>query len=209
MLSSGVRPEQSFYDSVKMPELEKNNIYRLNQVAIRLVKMPPLLSDVPLTSPDATVKVMSDMLKDYDREILAVVNMQTDGRPINMNVVSMGALDQSIAHPREMLKSTILSNAAAIMLVHNHPSGKLIPSEEDILMTARMKKLCDLVGVRLLDHIIVGPGKEYFSFFQKELIPLSSLKLTNNLEDIELEGFRVAENTAVKEEKKTVKIPVL
>ena len=208
MLSSGVRPEQSFYDSVKMPELEKNNIYRLNQVAIRLVKMPPLLSDVPLTSPDATVKVMSDMLKDYDREILAVVNMQTDGRPINMNVVSMGALDQSIAHPREMLKSTILSNAAAIMLVHNHPSGKLIPSEEDILMTARMKKLCDLVGVRLLDHIIVGPGKEYFSFFQKELIPLSSLKLTNNLEDIELEGFRVAENTAVKEEKKTVTLTV-
>lgn len=208
MLSSGVRPEQIFYDSAKKQEPEKNRMYRLNQVAIRLVEMPPLLSDVPLNSPDATVKVMSDMLKDYDREVLAVVNMQTDGRPINMNVVSMGALDQSIAHPREMLKSTILSNAAAIMLVHNHPSGKLIPSEEDILMTARMKKLCDLVGVRLLDHIIVGPGKEYFSFFQKELIPLSSLKLTNNLEDIELEGFRVAENTAVKEEKKTVTLTV-
>ena len=208
MLSSGVRPEQSFYDSIKKQEPEKNRMYRLNQVAIRLVEMPPLLSDVPLTSPDATVKVMSDMLKDYDREVLAVVNMQTDGRPINMNVVSMGALDQSIAHPREMLKSTILSNAAAIMLVHNHPSGRLTPSEEDILMTARMKKLCDLVGVRLLDHIIVGSGKEYFSFFQKELIPLSSLKLTNNLEDIELEGFRVAENTAVKEEKKTVTLTV-
>ena len=208
MLSSGVRPEQSFYDSAKKQEPEKNRMYRLNQVAIRLVEMPPLLSDVPLTSPDATVKVMSDMLKDYDREVLAVVNMQTDGRPINMNVVSMGALDQSIAHPREMLKSTILSNAAAIMLVHNHPSGRLTPSEEDILMTARMKKLCDLVGVRLLDHIIVGSGKEYFSFFQKELIPLSSLKLTNNLEDIELEGFRVAENTAVKEEKKTVTLTV-
>lgn len=208
MLSSGIRPEQSFYDSAKTQEPEKNRMYRLNQVAIRLVEMPPLLSDVPLTSPDATVKVMSDMLKDYDREVLAVVNMQTDGRPINMNVVSMGALDQSIAHPREMLKSTILSNAAAIMLVHNHPSGRLTPSEEDILMTARMKKLCDLVGVRLLDHIIVGPGKDYFSFFQKELIPLSSLKLTNNLEDIELEGFRVAENTAVKEEKKTVTLTV-
>lgn len=208
MLSSGVRPEQSFYDSVKKQEPDKTRMYRLNQVAIRLVEMPPLLSDVPLNSPDATVKVMADMLKDYDREVLAVVNMQTDGRPINMNVVSMGALDQSIAHPREMLKSTILSNAAAIMLVHNHPSGRLIPSEEDILMTARIKKLCDLIGVKLLDHIIVGPGKEYFSFFQKELIPLSSLKLANNLEDIELEGFRVAENTAVKEEKKTVTLTV-
>ena len=128
MLSSGVRPEQSFYDSAKKQEPEKNRMYRLNQVAIRLVKMPPLLSDVPLTSPDATVKVMSDMLKDYDREVLAVVNMQTDGRPINMNVVSMGALDQSIAHPREMLKSTILSNAAAIMLVHNHRGKGMLTS---------------------------------------------------------------------------------
>ena len=208
MLSSGVRPEQSFYDSAKKQEPEKTNMYRLNQVAIRMVEMPPLLSDVPMDGPEAAVKVMADMLKDYDREVVAIVNLQTDGKPINMNVVSMGALDQSIAHPREILKSTILSNASAIMLVHNHPSGRLTPSEEDILMTARMKKLCDLVGVRLLDHIIVGPGKEYFSFFQKELIPLSSLKLTNNLEDIELEGFRVAESTAVKEEKKTVTLTV-
>ena len=208
MLSSGVRPEQSFYDSAKKQEPEKNRMYRLNQVAIRLVEMPPLLSDVPLTCPDATVKVMSDMLKDYDREVVAIVNLQTDGKPINMNVVSMGALDQSIAHPREILKSTILSNASAIMLVHNHPSNKLQPSMDDIATTARVKQLCDLIGVKFLDHIIVGPGRDYYSFHQKQQIPLSSLKLTNNLEDIELEGFRVAENTAVKEEKKTVTLTV-
>ena len=148
------------------------------------------------------------MLKDYDREVVAIVNLQTDGKPINMNVVSMGALDQSIAHPREILKSTILSNASAIMLVHNHPSNKLQPSMDDIATTARVKQLCDLIGVKFLDHIIVGPGRDYYSFHQKQQIPLSSLKLTNNLEDIELEGFRVAENTAVKEEKKTVTLTV-
>ena len=208
MLSSGVRPEQSFYDSVKKQETEKTNMYRLNQVAIRMVEMPPLLSDVPMDGPEAAVKVMADMLKDYDREVVAIVNLQTDGKPINMNVVSMGALDQSIAHPREILKSTILSNASAIMLVHNHPSNKLQPSMDDIATTARVKQLCDLIGVKFLDHIIVGPGKDYYSFHQKQQIPLSSLNLTNNLEDIELEGFRVAENTAVKEEKKTVTLTV-
>lgn len=208
MLSSGVRPEQSFYDSVKKQETEKTNMYRLNQVAIRMVEMPPLLSDVPMDGPEAAVKVMADMLKDYDREVVAIVNLQTDGKPINMNVVSMGALDQSIAHPREILKSTILSNASAIMLVHNHPSNKLQPSMDDIATTARVKQLCDLIGVKFLDHIIVGPGKDYYSFHQKQQIPLSSLKLTNNLDDIELEGFRVAENTAVKEEKKTVTLTV-
>lgn len=208
MLSSGVRPEQSFYDSVKKQETEKTNMYRLNQVAIRMVEMPPLLSDVPMDGPEAAVKVMADMLKDYDREVVAIVNLQTDGKPINMNVVSMGVLDQSIAHPREILKSTILSNASAIMLVHNHPSNKLQPSMDDIATTARVKQLCDLIGVKFLDHIIVGPGRDYYSFHQKQQIPLSSLKLTNNLEDIELEGFRVAENTAVKEEKKTVTLTV-
>ena len=208
MLSSGVRPEQSFYDSVRKQETEKTNMYRLNQVAIRMVEMPPLLSDVPMDGPEAAVKVMADMLKDYDREVVAIVNLQTDGKPINMNVVSMGALDQSIAHPREILKSTILSNASAIMLVHNHPSNKLQPSMDDIPTTARVKQLCDLIGVKFLDHIIVGPGRDYYSFHQKQQIPLSSLKLTNNLEDIELEGFRVAENTAVKEEKKTVTLTV-
>lgn len=208
MISSGVRPEQSFYDSVKKQETEKTNMYRLNQVAIRMVEMPPLLSDVPMDGPEAAVKVMADMLKDYDREVVAIVNLQTDGKPINMNVVSMGALDQSIAHPREILKSTILSNASAIMLVHNHPSNKLQPSMDDIATTARVKQLCDLIGVKFLDHIIVGPGRDYYSFHQKQQIPLSSLKLTNNLEDIELEGFRVAENTAVKEEKKTVTLTV-
>lgn len=208
MLSSGVRPEQSFYDSVRKQETEKTNMYRLNQVAIRMVEMPPLLSDVPMDGPEAAVKVMADMLKDYDREVVAIVNLQTDGKPINMNVVSMGALDQSIAHPREILKSTILSNASAIMLVHNHPSNKLQPSMDDIATTARVKQLCDLIGVKFLDHIIVGPGRDYYSFHQKQQIPLSSLKLTNNLEDIELEGFRVAENTAVKEEKKTVTLTV-
>lgn len=205
---SGIRPKQGFYDTVIAQESEKESVYKLNQVAIRMVDMPPLLSDTPLDRPEAAVKVMADLLKDYDREVVAIVNLQSDGRPINMNVVSMGALDQSIAHPREIFKSTILSNAASIMLVHNHPSGRLVPSAEDIVLTDRVKKLSDLIGVKFLDHVIVGPGKDYFSFQQKEQMPLSSLKLTKDLNDIELEGFRVAENTVQKEAKMTATLTV-
>ena len=205
---SGIRPEQEFYSSVEKQEPEKKEMHRLNQVAIRMVEMPPLFSEEPMNGPAAAVKVMADTFRDYDREVVAVVNLRADMRPININIASIGALDQSIAHPREILKSTILSNAAAIILVHNHPSGRLVPSVEDIGLTDRMNKICDLIGVKLVDHIIVGPGNEFYSFQEKNQMPLSSLKLTENLEDIELEGFRVAENTAVKEEKKTVTLTV-
>ena len=205
---SGIRPKQEFYAGVEKQEPEKKEMHRLNQVAIRMVEMPPLFSEEPMNGPAAAVKVMADTFRDYDREVVAVVNLRADMRPININIASIGALDQSIAHPREILKSTILSNAAAIILVHNHPSGRLVPSVEDIGLTDRMNKICGLIGVKLVDHIIVGPGNEFYSFQEKNKMPLASLKLTENLEDIELEGFRVAENTAVKEEKKVITLTV-
>lgn len=205
---SGIRPKQEFYAGMEKQEPEKKEMHRLNQVAIRMVEMPPLFSEEPMNGPAAAVKVMADTFRDYDREVVAVVNLRADMRPININIASIGALDQSIAHPREILKSTILSNAAAIILVHNHPSGRLAPSVEDIGLTDRMNKICDLIGVKLVDHIIVGPGNEFYSFQEKNQMPLASLKLTKDLEDIELEGFRVAENTAVKEEKKVITLMV-
>lgn len=205
---SGIRPKQEFYAGMEKQEPEKKEMHRLNQVAIRMVEMPPLFSEEPMNGPAAAVKVMADTFRDYDREVVAVVNLRADMRPININIASIGALDQSIAHPREILKSTILSNAAAIILVHNHPSGRLVPSVEDIGLTDRMNKICDLIGVKLVDYIIVGPGNEFYSFQEKNQMPLASLKLTENLEDIELEGFRVAENTAVKEEKKVITLTV-
>ena len=100
--------------------MDSKKAFGLEQVAIRKVEMPPLHSEYPVNSPEAAVKLMADMLKDYDREVVAVVNLGPDLKPINVNIVSMGALDQSLIHPREVLKSSILSNAASIMLIHNH-----------------------------------------------------------------------------------------
>ena len=196
---SGIRPGTGFYDSVRTKEPEEKRVYKLNQVAIRMVDMPPLLSDIPMDNPQAAVEVMADMLKDYDREVLAIINMRSDLKPINMNIVSMGAVDQSIAHPREILKSSILSNATYTMLIHNHPSGRLVPSADDITITDRMNKIADLIGIELVDHIIVGPGKDYFSFKENKCMPLSTLKYNKNLEDIHLRGMKVAETPTKKE----------
>ena len=75
--------------------------FRLDKVAIRMVKEPPLYSEVPINNPQAAVKLMADTLKDYDREVFAIINFRPDLKPINVNFVSMGALDQSLVHPRE------------------------------------------------------------------------------------------------------------
>lgn len=169
--------------------------FYLNNVAIRLVKEPPLHSDYPLDNPGDVVKLMAETLKDYDREVFAVINLQADLRPINVNIVSVGALEQSLVHPREVLKSTILSNASCVMLCHNHPSGRLSPSREDIAVTDRLAQVCGLLGVRLVEHVIVGRGEEYYSFHEKGVMPIPEIKFTTDLSNIELGGMKVAETT--------------
>ena len=133
----------------------------LQQVAIRMVEQPPLYSNEPMNNPDAAVRVMNDFLAQMDRELFCIVNLQADLTPINMNVVSVGALNEAMVHPREIFKSAILSNAHSMMLVHNHPSGNLTPSEEDIVTTARMQQLGEMMGIHLVDHIITGKDRNY------------------------------------------------
>jgi DNA repair protein RadC len=82
--------------------------------------------------------------------------------------VSVGSLNQSIVHPRELFKTALLSSAAAIILVHNHPSGDPTPSREDIEITRRLKEAGEILGVKLLDHIIVGSS--YLSFTERGLL---------------------------------------
>ena len=146
--------------------------YKLDRVAIRMVKEPPLYSSEPLRSPEAAVKVIADMLRQYDREAFCIVNLRNDLSPINMNIVSTGTLNASLAHPREILKSAVLSNASATMLFHNHPSGNLTPSQEDIEVTDRMSQLFSMAQMPLLDHIIIGNDDRYYSFKENSILPI-------------------------------------
>ena len=158
--------------------------YKLDRVAIRMVKEPPLYSSEPLRSPEAAVKVIADMLRQYDREAFCIVNLRNDLSPINMNIVSTGTLNASLAHPREILKSAVLSNASATMLFHNHPSSNLTPSQEDIEITDRMSKLFAMAEMPLLDHIIIGNGDQYYSFKENSVMPIGTHMFARDPADI-------------------------
>lgn len=162
--------------------------YKLDRVAIRMVKEPPLYSSEPLRSPEAAVKVIADMLRQYDREAFCIVNLRNDLSPINMNIVSTGTLNASLAHPREILKSAVLSNASATMLFHNHPSGNLTPSQEDIEITDRMSKLFALADMPLLDHIIIGNGDQYYSFKENSVMPIGTQMFARDPAEIKFEN---------------------
>ena len=182
--------------------------YSLDKVAIRMVREPPLYSSRPIKTPDDAVRLLAETLKDYDREVIALVNLRSDLSPINMSIVSIGALDASIAHPREILKSPILSNAASVLLFHNHPSGNLSPSKEDVRITDRLQKVFDLAGIDLLDHIIVGSGDLYYSFREKGTLPLSGNRYVTDVEELHfkpLPGMMAAEEAAVYSEPDRIK----
>jgi hypothetical protein len=105
-----------------------------------------------------------------------------------MNIVSTGTLNASLAHPREILKSAVLSNASATMLFHNHPSGNLTPSKEDIEITDRMSKLFALADMPLLDHIIIGNGDQYYSFKENSIMPIGTQMFARDPAEIKFEN---------------------
>lgn len=117
-----------------------------------------------MTSPDAVALVLARYFKGVDREHFAVVMLNEKNIIIGINTVSIGTLNQSLCHPREVFKPAILCNAAGVILSHNHPSGDPQPSTEDRIMTARMKEAGELLGIKVLDHIIMGEGTDHFSF---------------------------------------------
>ena len=173
---------------------------KLEQVAIRMVEQPPLYSKEPMNNPDVAIRVMNEFLSQMDRELFCIVNLQADLTPINMNIVSVGSLNEALINPREIFKSAILSNAHSMMLIHNHPSGNLTPSTSDIQTTARMQELGELMGISLVDHIITGRNGNYYSFRDKGEFPDSRVRFSTRVEDIDLTKGMVTEATAPYEE---------
>ncbi len=173
---------------------------KLEQVAIRMVEQPPIYSNEPMNNPDVAIRVMNEFLSQMDRELFCIVNLQADLTPINMNIVSVGSLNEALINPREIFKSAILSNAHSMMLIHNHPSGNLTPSTSDIQTTARMQELGELMGISLVDHIITGRNGNYYSFRDKGEFPDSRVRFSTRVEDIDLTKGMVTEATAPYEE---------
>lgn len=95
-------------------------------------------------------------LADLDREVFLALHLDQKNRLNGVHLVSVGSLNASLVHPREVFKAAILSNAAAILVLHNHPSGDPVPSREDRDITARLKRSGETLGIPLMDHIIVA-----------------------------------------------------
>ena len=144
--------------------------HELKMVSVRLVEDPPLLGSKRVKNVEDAAELIAKELHDYDRELFCILNLRTDGQPINANIVTMGTLNASLVCPREVFKSSILSNAAQAVLIHNHPSGNSTPTKEDVNMTKRLQICGDMIGIPVVDHIITNCYGEYFSFFENGLM---------------------------------------
>ena len=121
-----------------------------------------------VTSPDVVVKLVKNRLKGKKKEHFIIIALDTRNHPINIRTVSIGSLDSSIVHPREVFKEAISSCAASIIFAHNHPSGDPEPSEDDIKLTKRLREAGEIIGIEVLDHIIVC-DHAYLSMKAKEM----------------------------------------
>jgi DNA repair protein RadC len=108
-------------------------------------------------------------MKDETKESFICLHLDSKNTLVCAEVVSVGSLNASIVHPREVFKTALLSNAAALVFIHNHPSGDPTPSSEDMELTTRLCDAGKLLGIRILDHIIIGEDR-YKSFADAGLI---------------------------------------
>lgn len=111
-----------------------------------------------LSNPALVSQFLQSQLRHRDREVFALLLLDNQHRLIEYSTLFEGTLDGASVYPRDVVKQVLLKNAAAVILVHNHPSGVAEPSQADIAITKRLKQALALVDVRVLDHLIVGDG---------------------------------------------------
>ncbi len=109
-----------------------------------------------------------------DREFFVLITLDRKNRAIGYHTISIGSLSTSIVHPRECLKAALLDSAAAVIFLHNHPSGDPVPSREDRECTNRLTAVAKILGIRVLDHVIFGET-DYFSFADAGILADNSL----------------------------------
>lgn len=120
-------------------------------------------SGLSITGAEQVFRAFRERFERLDREEFVAVLLDGKGRMLGFNLVSVGTLTASLVHPREVFKAAIIGNAASIILVHNHPSGDPTPSPEDVALTSRLRAAGDLVGIRIVDHVVIGDDR-YVSF---------------------------------------------
>lgn len=123
---------------------------------------------VVIKSPGDAVRLVKDEMRGLDREHFRVMILGTRNQLLALETVSIGGLNSAQAHPREIFKEAIKRSGAALILLHNHPSGDPTPSQEDVEISKRILEAGKILGIEVLDHVIIG-GQNYLSFREKDL----------------------------------------
>lgn len=116
-----------------------------------------------ISTPEDVVAICGPQLRGLDREHFWTLALNTKNRLLRTIEVSIGSLNASIVHPRELFKEAVRMSAASVIVVHNHPSGDPTPSGADIQLTRRIVKAGDVLGIEVLDHVVIGDGGEHAS----------------------------------------------
>ncbi len=130
--------------------------------------MPAYITTDRFNSPQQVFEMFKDLVIETKEHFLCL-HLDGKNRIICLDRVSVGSLNQSVVHVREVLKSALLSSAAGTLLIHNHPTGDPSPSPDDIIITNRLKEAGLLISIPVIDHIIIGDG-QYVSFVERGLL---------------------------------------
>lgn len=113
-----------------------------------------------INGPEAAFQVLRKRFKHgEDREHFVIILLSARNTVIGVETVSVGSLNASIVHPREVFKPAVAQSAASILLAHNHPSGNPEPSDDDLALTKRLRQVGDLLGIPVIDHLVVAGGR--------------------------------------------------
>ena len=152
------------------PMQEEKNI-NIDIVKIHMVRDGSIeYGRKPVSKPQELADLGLKLLKNADREMFILVCLNTRNFVNCIHLVSIGTLDKTVISPREVMKAALLSNAASIAFIHNHPSGDAEPSQEDISLTKRLASCADLFDIRVLDHVIVADDGHYESLLEKKIL---------------------------------------
>jgi DNA repair protein RadC len=144
---------------------------RVDIVTIQLVKEASLkYRGRTISNPQCACELVRDFLGErWDREYFGIICLNIKNQPTHISLVSIGSLNSSVVHPREVFKAAILSNSASIILFHNHPSGNPEPSKTDMDITKRLVEVGEIIGINIIDHVIVG-DEQFMSMKEKMLL---------------------------------------
>ncbi len=129
----------------------------------------PFSDRIQVSNPADVAGVLQEYFRDKDREEFLIVLLNTANVIIGLSQISVGGLAASVVEPRQVFKVAILANAAALILAHNHPSGNVEPSREDIRITRQLVEAGQLMGIPVHDHLIIA-GATYMSFAERGLM---------------------------------------